>query len=200
MKASDLASISDFHHKLIAEYGVEGIDAVGWLSNASQNARYSVLSKLGDFTGKSVLDAGCGHADLFPFLSKIYPDMQYTGIEQMPELMNIAVKRYGHYANTKFLKCDFSETALPASDYVIACGSLSYCSSEDGYIYSIIEKLFAHCRIGFGFNLLSALKYPDPAIVFYNPNTILTFCNTLTNKVTLQLGYWENDFTVFMYR
>ncbi len=199
MNASDIAGISGFHNKLIAAYGTEGIDAVGWLSEASQKARYKVLSDMADFTGKHVLDAGCGHADLLPYLSSLYNNMQYTGIEQMPELLAVAIKRYGHLAGTQFLQADFSESALPIADYVIACGSLSYRTSDNQYIFTVIEKLFAQSRLGCCFNLLSALKYPDPAIVAYNPTEIHAFCKTLTTHARLVDGYWENDFTVMMH-
>src|ERR1700755_1796084 len=110
MNASDLASIAAFHKNLITEYGAEGKDALGWISDESQKSRFKVLSKLGDFTGKSVLDAGCGHADLFSYLSAIYNNIQYTGIEQLPALLTVAVKRYGHLPNTCFLQSDFSES------------------------------------------------------------------------------------------
>lgn len=199
MNTSDIANISKFHNKLMAIHGMEGIDAVGWVSNESQTARYKVLAELVDATGKTVMDAGCGHADLFAYLSKIYTGIRYIGIEQMPELIDVAIKRYGHLTNTQFLQADFSEEHLPAADYVIACGSLSYYTTDVNYIFKTIEKLFAHCRIGFAFNLLSYLKYPDAAIVSYDPSTILSFCKGFTSNTTLKDGYWDNDFTIMMY-
>ncbi len=154
---------------------------------------------MGDFTGKLVLDAGCGHADLFPYLSGMYAGISYVGIEQLPELLTIAIERYGHLSEVRFISCDFSEAPIPIADYVVACGSLSYCNSEPNYIFAMIEKLFAHSRLGFGFNLLSAIQHPDPAIVSYNPDTVHAFCKTLSPAAKLNVGYWENDFTIFMY-
>ena len=199
MNETDRASIENFHNKVIAEFGIGSVDALGWLSNASQQARFKTLSMLGDFTGKSVIDAGCGHADLLPWLSGMYTGIRYFGIEQLQVFLNVATERYGHLPNATFLPGDFSETALPVADYVIACGSLSYHNSDPNYIFKMIEKLFAHCRLGFGFNLLSAIQHPDPAIVFYNPDRIVEFCKTCSDNVLLKDGYWENDFTVFMY-
>lgn len=200
MNASDIAGISGFHNKLIAAYGPEGIDAVGWLSDASQKARYKVIANMADYSHQHVLDAGCGHADLFPYLSNIFTNISYTGIEQMPQLLEVAIKRYRQLAGTQFLHADFSEHNMPVADYVVACGSLSYRTSDPQYIFTIIKKLFAQSRRGFCFNLLSALKYPDPAIVAYNPAEILAFCKTLTAHTRLETGYWEHDFTVMMYQ
>ncbi len=199
MNAADTASIVNFHNKVIAEFGSGSIAAVGWVSPESQGARYKAMAKLADFTGMSVLDAGCGHADLLPFLSGLYTDIRYTGLEQMPALLNIAIERYSHLPHTHFVKADFSEAELPAADYVIASGSLSYRNSDPHYLFKMIKKLFLHCRIGFGFNLLSALTYPDDAIVSYEPTEIQAFCSSLTSNTRLAEGYWPNDFTVMMY-
>ena len=199
MNPSDTASILNFHEKAMLEFGIGTVAALGWNSDASQHARFKKLSQLADFTGKSVIDAGCGHADLLPYLLGLYPGIRYTGIEQLPVLLNIAIARYAHWPGVHFVPSDFSEAALPVADYIIACGSLSYFNSDTRYIFKVIEKLFAHCSLGFGFNLLSAIQYPDPAITFYNPEMIHAFCKTLSHTTKLEQGYWENDFTIFMY-
>jgi hypothetical protein len=63
----------------------------------------------------------------------------------------------------------------------------------------MIEKLFNSCRIGFGFNLSASLEASDGLLIAYNPVFIKEVCLKLSDKVILKSGYYENDFTLFMY-
>jgi len=85
-------------------------------------------------------------------------------------------------------------------DYVLACGSLSYRSSDPDFIHTIITKLFINCRIAFGFNLLSKVKDPEGILMAYDPQAILAHCQTLTSNVVLHQGYFDDDFTIWMYK
>ncbi|MEO6317029.1 MAG: class I SAM-dependent methyltransferase [Chitinophagaceae bacterium] len=199
MNLSDSATIRSFHHNAIAKYGPGTIDALGWISADSQSARFEALCRMANFYGHNILDIGCGHGDLRSYIGNTCAVFNYTGIEQIPEILEIAVQRHAHLPDTGFIEGDFSEAELPAADYILASGVFNYRSSDPLYVYNMIERLFYHCRLGFAFNLLSRLKYPDDAIAAYNPADITTFCRRLTNKVQVIDGYWEDDFTVLMY-
>ena len=159
-----------------------------------------MLSRIADLNNCAVLDAGCGHADLFPFLRKLYPTVEYYGCEQVPELLDVAAERYEGEKGCTLLLGDFMQPGLPEVDYVLACGSLTYRHRDDAFIYKAIEKLFAHCRFGFGCNLLSGGVEPGGLLVTYDPQEIVQFCTTLSPKVELYEGYWEEDFTLFIYK
>ncbi|MEP7254539.1 MAG: class I SAM-dependent methyltransferase [Ferruginibacter sp.] len=199
MNLRDKASIFRFHNALIQEYGVADIAALGWKSRDAQLARYKILVGIADLNDRTVLDVGCGHGDLRPFLGKHYPNLHYLGIEQVPALLDIAIKRYGHLPETLFFEGDFSIAQLPVADYVIACGALSYRNSDPFYIFKMIEKLFNSCTKGFAFNLLSKTEIPGGIITSYLPAEIIAFCNKLSNNIKFVDAYWEDDFTVMMY-
>lgn len=162
--------------------------------------RFDKLSQIGNLSGHSVLDAGCGHADLFPFLKKRFSSITYYGCEQLPDLLQIAVQRYKHENNVVLLQGDFLDKAMPMTDYVLVSGSLSYGHADENFIYNAIETLFTKCRIALGFNLLSGGVESDTLLRAYQPDDILNFCRTLSNEVQLQVGYWPDDFTVFVYK
>ena len=199
MNLLDTAAIFRFHQSLIHTNGEGSVAALGWKSLEAQQARYRVLSTIANLNDCSVMDAGCGHGDLRNYLGGIYPGLRYFGIEKIPALLNIAIERCCNLPETVFFEGDFSTAALPITDYIIACGSLSYRNSDDMYIFKMIEKLFAYCLKGFGFNLLSKTERPNEIITSYNPAIILDFCHKITSKVNFTEGYWENDFTVMMY-
>jgi SAM-dependent methyltransferase len=146
-----------------------------------------------------ILDAGCGYGYLLPYLSTIYSEIQYTGIEQISTLLDEAIRRHSHLPNASFISGNFTKMALPTADYVFASGSLNYHGTDADFIFKAIAKLFAACRIGFAFNPLSEI-IPNDLIVAYDPGQIIPYCSSISPKVKLIRGYAPDDFTVLMYR
>jgi len=199
MELLDKANIFRFHNDLISRFGVGNTAALGWNEPAGQQVRFNILSGIGKFHNHSVLDAGCGHGDLYEYLVKLYPKLRYYGVEQIPHILQQAIDRYSHLPNTYFFEGDFSAADLPLVDYVIASGSLSYRNSDKLFVLKTIEKLFKTCRIGLGFNLLRTIEPADGFLEAYNPVYITEFCRKLTGHVVLTEDYYEEDYTVFMY-
>ncbi|MGI4742988.1 MAG: class I SAM-dependent methyltransferase [Janthinobacterium lividum] len=196
----DTAAIFRYHRRRIREYGPGGPGALGWAGAEGQQARFQALAQIGDLAHHSVLDAGCGYADLYPFLRQRYAGVQYHGIEQMAELLDVARTRYRDAVDITLSGGDFLRTSLPPADYVLASGSLNYRHRAPRFIYQAIEKLFGSCRLGLGFNLLSWEPAGGGPLAAYEPAAILAFCQRLAPRAELLQGYWERDFTVFVYR
>ena len=195
----DSAAIFRYHQQRIREYGAGSPGALGWQPDGQQ-IRFEILSRIGDLAHCSVLDVGCGYADLYPFLNQRFAGLQYTGIEQMPELVRLAQDRYGDAPGVTLATGDFLRVPLPLSDYVLASGSLNYRQRNPRFIYEAIEKLYGSSRRGLGFNLLSWEPVDGGPLAAYDPATIVAFCQTLTPDVKLLEGYRDGDFTVFMWR
>jgi SAM-dependent methyltransferase len=195
----DTAAVFRYHRARIQEFGTGSAGALGWHPEGQQ-VRFGVLAQIGDLAHRSVLDVGCGYADLYPYLRQRFGGVQYTGIEQMPELLDVARARYLHAPGVMLRRDDFLRAPLPRHDYVLASGALNYRHRHPRFIYHAIEKLFASCRLGLGFNLLSQEQPSGSSLVAYNPSDIQAFCRKIAPRVVLQEGYWEGDFTVFMYR
>lgn len=196
---SDSAAIFSYHQEMIAMHGSESSYALGWKDSDSQQVRFKALIEMADLSGCSVLDAGCGYGDLFPYLSGIYNEIEYVGIEQIPALLNEASSRYGHLPGTRFISGNFITMPLPATGYIFASGSLNYRSADQNFIYKAISKLYAACRFGFAFNLLSQI-IPNGLIVAYQPDEIIEYCSTLCSSIKLIQGYDADDFTIYMYK
>lgn len=199
MSLLDTAGIFRFHKEQIKNYGTGTAEALGWENQEGQLQRFDLLSDIGDLNHRSVLDAGCGYGDLRDYLYKKYPQSRYFGVEQMPELLDVAVERYAALPETIFFQGDFASSELPVTDYILLSGSLNYINSDPLFVLKMIEKLFNNCRIAFGFNLLS---YADPAqglIVSYKPAFIREYCERLSKNVRFFDHYKPNDYTIFMY-
>lgn len=189
--------IQRYHRTMIERHGPESSFALGWRHETDQLVRFEALAGIGDLNGHTVLDAGCGYADLYPFLKSRYPGLlNYTGIEQMPELLAGAKNRF---PELDLKSADFMRDTLPVCDYVLASGSLNYDTGEKDYIFRAIQTLYEASRMGFGFNLLKHLLGKG-ALIAYNPAVILLYCQSLAPKVVLIDGYADEDFTILMYR
>jgi len=197
----DTIPIFHYHRAMIAHYGSESSYALGWRDVESQQMRFKVLAGVGDLNNHSVLDVGCGYGDLLPYLLERYPNLShYHGIEQIPELYDEALKRHGHLPIAEFTSGNFITRDLPVVDYVLASGSLNYGSDDDpDFIFNIISKLFANSKVAVAFNLLRQMPVKG-LLVAYEPETILTYCKTLSNRVVFIDDYAEEDFTVYVYR
>lgn len=196
----DAETIFRYHKRLIDQYGAGTTRAQGWRSFDGQRARFDVLCQIANLSGHSVLDAGCGHADLFPFLTKRFSSLTYYGCEQIPDLLDVAIQRYRRASQVTLLPGDFLADTVPMTDFVLASGSLNYRHSDARFIYKAIETLFDNCRIGLGFNLLSGGVEAGNLLQTYDPEEISSFCERLAKSVTLRTGYWPDDFTLFLYK
>ncbi|WDF53802.1 class I SAM-dependent methyltransferase [Mucilaginibacter sp. KACC 22063] len=194
----DTASIFRYHRDMIEKHGTGNTSTLGWKAPENQKDRFKILATVADLNNHSVLDAGCGHGDLCEYLHKLYPDVKYMGMEQIPELLDVAVKRYNDWPETTFMQGNFLSPAMPFTDYIIVCGSLNYHHSDPEYIYKAISKLYDNCRYALAFNLLSNIA-ENGLIMSYNKAHILSYCQTLSKNVILKDDYTDDDFTIFMY-
>lgn len=196
---NDSGAVFSYHRKMAALHGADSSLALGWLTPRDQQIRFEALTGIATLKGKTVLDAGCGYADLLGFLLPDNQPSHYYGIEQIPELIEEAELHYGQLETVTLIARNFMATDLPAADYVFASGSLNYGSSDAAYIFKAISKLFECCKSGLAFNLLRYVSNTG-LLVAYEPDMILAHCRTLSNNVILKQDYDDQDFTIWMYR
>lgn len=196
---SDTAAIFSYHRRAMSIHGKESNRALGWREPESQLIRFKELVDLADLNNCTVLDAGCGHGDLSIYLQRIYPAMKYIGVEQIPELLEVAIERFKGMDNIVFQKADFMRSELPCADYIMACGSLNYYNHDREFIFKAIKTLFNSSKCGLAFNLLSRVMGLG-LLVAYDPQKIFSYCKTLSPKVILKNDYSDEDFTIYMYK
>jgi SAM-dependent methyltransferase len=170
-------------------------------SAEGQRFRFEKLLQIGDLTGCRVLDLGCGLGDLYPFLLNRFDNIDYTGIDIVPELVDYAAKKY---SNGNFLCRDILKTGIDGMfDYVLISGifnnSIAKCTN---FLKDIVTVVFNHCTKGIAFNFISTyVNHVDPGMAYHDPIDIIDFClKTLTWKATMHHHYERCDVAVFLYR
>lgn len=201
MSLCEKATIIHYHRHRVDQYHTGSVQALGWLTEASQLRRFSALCEIGDPIGKSVLDVGCGYGDLKTYLDGRFHGFDYIGVDQMADFVLEARQRHGHRPSCYFCISDATTAELPVVDLVLASGLMSYRCEQPGFFRFMIEKLFASAREGLAFNMLDAAKFSGHSLLTgHDRQLVFDWCCTLTPWVRLVDGYLDDDFTVIMMR
>lgn len=178
--------------------------AVGWYSLHTQRRRFDVLSDMANWHQKSILDVGCGQADLLGYLHDhgIVPD--YTGIDLSANMLQKSREKFPQ--NSFYQQDLFSLPTEKQYDYCVASGPFNHKLrvSQTRYIHSAITQMMGLSRLGVAFNLLSdktpAAEKDDTQFFYYSAEKIRRFCLTFSAHVEVKEGYLPNDFTVYVYK
>jgi SAM-dependent methyltransferase len=68
--------------------GQENFEKLDWSAEQSQLARFEVLPRAVDLSGRSLLDVGCGLGDLAWFLDEHRLSVEYTGLDVLEEMVS----------------------------------------------------------------------------------------------------------------
>jgi len=175
---------------------------VGYNSIAEQ--RYLMQNLLVGFYGNSILDIGCGRADLHDFICNFYEGLNFTyhGIDHNPVMIDLAKQKYD-------IKCKlgaFETAELPKSDWVVANGIFTprRCETEDGDLRKLVDDidiLYQHATTAVSFNLLNPINNTHHDGFFYvHPGLILDMLIEKYKTVVLRNNYSEDVYTVTIYK
>ena len=96
------------------------VQAVDWVSAASQTVRFRVLAGIGRLDGATVLDVGSGLGDLAGFLAEHHPTARYEGCDVNPRMVELARARF---PGARFFIGDpLTGDAEGAWDWILASG------------------------------------------------------------------------------
>jgi SAM-dependent methyltransferase len=198
MDVLDKARMLTYHRRRL---GQAPLKELGWRDAFSQASRFAALCRWGDLSDKIVLDLGCGHGDLKPYLDARFTGVKYLGLDLMPEFIDEARRRHGHLPDAHFMHADFLTTGLPEVDVVMACGSLNYKTENVLHPCQAIARMWEVARLGVAFDLLDEGAFEsDQVLCGRDPDQMLSFCRDLDPAAEIDHGYSPEDFTILMRR
>ncbi|MDQ7786095.1 MAG: class I SAM-dependent methyltransferase [Thermodesulfovibrionales bacterium] len=174
-----------FYNRHLKDFG-DAPQAVRWTPEGQLRRYENLLRIAGDFSGKTVLDFGCGKGDFYGFLRGKNISVRYCGIDINENLISLARDKY---PEAEFIAMDIEKTDLKRNfDYIILCGVFSLrVAGIQETMQNILKMLFSVCTDALHMNALSYYVPQRTVELFYvKPEELLRFALTeLSPKVTL---------------
>jgi SAM-dependent methyltransferase len=191
--------VKSFFDKSLSLHG-DRPEAVRW-STQGQLMHYRALLDIGDISGSTILDFGCGKGDFYHFLRERGIEVDYVGLDLNEKLIALA---RGKFPQGAFRVFDIDRDRLDEQfDYIFLCGVFNLRVSDiDETIRHALKVLFGHCRRGLAFNALSAhCRTRDFDLHYVSPEEIFAYAvSHLSPYVALRHDRMRDDFTMFVYR
>jgi hypothetical protein len=174
-----------------------GFASLLWASEKSQHQRFDAICRIHRLAGKTVLDAGCGRADLMGYLvdNSIHP-AEYIGLEAVEQLARQAELR--RYPATRILRGDFVREPLKlfvGADVIVFSGSLN--TLPPGAFHTTLRHAFEAAGEAVVFNFLCspALAGQD-YLVWHEFEKVVAFTGSLAGEVRTLADYLRGDCTL----
>ncbi len=212
------------HHKSSPEGGFEGISekireryhgryaklgrdvkSLGWGTSEQQNYRFSQILHCGaDFSGKNILDIGCGFGDLFAFLKNQSISLaSYEGWDLNSDFVKEASSRFFDDGSVCFREKNILTENTDENPIVkkwnigVMLGLINFNWGKEYdstlFAQTLIERAFSLVDTALIFDFLSTHRTPnypkEDFVVYFSPDDMMDFCLKLTNNVVLLHNY-----------
>jgi len=202
-------SLQQHYQRTFAEHGCTS-SGVDWGTDESVRRRNHamlqlVVNDLDRPATPSLLDVGCGYANLLDHATDQKLAMNYHGIDVVSELVDAASSRHPEATFRTLDAFDLAEEER--YDYLVCNGILtqklqaSHLDMQD-FAKRLITQLFQHCRRGIAFNVMSSrVNFMADNLFYWSPVESLAFCiGELSSSVGLDHHYLPYEYTVYVYR
>jgi 2-polyprenyl-3-methyl-5-hydroxy-6-metoxy-1,4-benzoquinol methylase len=174
-----------FYNRHLKDFG-DSPKAIRWTPEGQLRRYISLITIAGDFSGKTVLDFGCGKGDFYGFMTGKGISVRYCGIDINENLIGLARSKY---PEAEFIALDIEEAELNRIfDIIFVCGvfNLRVAGIEES-MKNVLKKLFGLCREAFHINLLTYyIPQRDIELFYVKPEEMLQFVITeISRSVTL---------------
>ncbi len=174
-----------------------GFGSLLWASPATQAARFEAIRRTVDLNGKSVLDVGCGRADLLEHLLDrgVHP-ADYVGIEAVPVLAAAAEGK--RLPGATIVRADFVTEPVRmfvGADVVVFSGSLN--TTDDAIFYATLTRAFDAVTEALVFNFLcSPMLAGQDYLYWRESDDVARFAKQLGQNIKTLTNYLPGDMTV----
>ncbi len=193
---SDAPPYLDPYLQAAQQHG-DGFASLLWSTPQTQAARFTALTRICDFQGLQILDAGCGRADFLDFLRSrgIEPE-HYAGLEAVDELAEAAHRKT--HPRCQIIKADFvrePHRLHAGADVVLFCGSLN--TLDQPTFYATLRHAWNATANLLAFNFLSSPRLAGaPYLTWHKPEDVMAFASPLTKQVRILSDYMDGDCTM----
>lgn len=187
------------------KFGVD-VSALEWGKGGRQRYRFSILCEdIIQNPSCSVLDVGCGFADMYHFLMEMGWKGRYTGLDICDEFITAAKERIrGDNASLicdEFTNCDFNDESF---DYVICCGMhyIKFVNTDNeafikGNMSAMLKLAGRAVIVDF---MTSYVDFIQPNACHLAPEDAFRYAKELTRRVKLRHDYMPYEYCVILHK
>jgi SAM-dependent methyltransferase len=199
MKTTPFPAIAEFYNRRVGEFGHDP-RACDYGRAESQQRKFRALSGALNYTGRSVLDVGCGFADYAVHLTATHAGVHYAGVDLSTAMIDRA--RLAHPTFDLRVGNILEEPVREQHDIVSANGIFYLLGAEAPRLMrQLVEAMFARCHEAVIFNSLSTWASVHDAGEFYaDPLETLAWCREISPWVMLRHDYLPHDFLIVIRR
>lgn len=186
-----------------------GPQAVQWADHGSHYARFVVLAEVAPVLG-SVLDVGCGHGDFCHFLRSQGQTTRYTGVDIVPEFVDLANAAFHDDPAAQALLLDAETDTLPVGhDWAVLSGVFNNAMDDNrGFMETTLRRMWAATTKGIAFNAMSSwVDYRDPDLWYVDPMEVFAFAKralgghpVLRHDYVTRAGGYPFEFAMYVYK
>jgi len=173
---------------------------VGWASKEEQETLFDAALWLASVPGLSILDVGCGRADLYTKATE--KGLSYKGIDYNPNIISIAQQKYPEVSVETLDVLDIDAGA--DYDWVVGSGLFNIAVKDPAdYAQAVVAKMYDKAKIGVAFNLLTSIPEDiadedKQQLVVWEPAAWLAYLELTYKKVICRTDYLEGDTTFYI--
>lgn len=202
MAPADRQAYIDRYGSRLAETGYSP-KTLGWGRWGRQEVRFLVLSELALLSKNgSVLDVGCGFADLYEYLVGSGWSGRYVGIDINPELLTVARQRHPDLELTRQDIGEFDSST--AFDFVIASGVFNAKLTADDnkrHIERSVRRMFEISIRATCVDFLSTrVDYQHPSAWHTDPQWAIALASELSGRFSIRHDYMPYEFALFVFK
>lgn len=197
MKTNHKKKILRFYTELFNKYGYSP-SSLGWGSKkGKQSVQFEVLCQIGRLDNCSILDVGCGFADLYQYLKYRKTKVNYYGVDINPLFIKIAKKLY---PKIKVEVRDIQKKKFSKKfDWLFFSGISTSCNYN--YIKDMMTEMFRICKKGVAMNFVGGvIDYKSKDLFYSDPEKIYSITRGISNRVTIRHDYAPYQFVLYVYK
>ena len=212
-RQTSVPDIELYYRRLFKKFGADP-RADGYSDELARTERFKMYCRHFDFSGKSVLDVGCGMGMLLPYLvSHGVAPSRYVGVDIIPEKISAADKRMPAWISDNFdedIDIEFvAGDVTKITDLfqiVIACSIFDVKQRDVSTTFKIacrtMEQMWGRCTEGIGVDFFSPYALDiQPFNAPIPPEWVFTWAmQNLNQRVMLDYTYLPHDYSIIAYR
>jgi SAM-dependent methyltransferase len=201
MEAADRHAYVERYERRLREHG-HAPETLGWRPGR-ERARFATMAAVvAETRARSVLDVGCGFADLYDHLQGAGWDGDYHGIDLVPGLLAEARRRH---PSLPLEEADIGDYEPRRTfDVVLASGVFNFeLQAEDNreHIERSVARMFALCERAVCVDFLTThVDFRHPGAWHTDPEWALALARRLSPRVAVRDDYLPFEYAIVVYR